>query len=215
TRLLGKDLKSRPVPAQEHKGPVDTPPEKIIRVEGFDVHVNPAGTYIVTEKDGRLAMVTVEEYKEKIAEHLIKEARTFDDFHQRWLNPQNRKHLLDLLPDGIQGIRLLQELLNQKDYDPYDVLAEIGYGVAPKDRKGRVDALNYKHNNWLKSLPPKTANTILALAKQFERGGTEELENPRIFETSDVVKAGGLDALKVLGDPKDVINEAKKRLFAV
>ena len=213
TRLLGKDFILKP--AQPHPPAPPLPPEKIIRVEGFDVHVNPAGTYIVTEKDGRLTMVTVEEYKEKIAEHLIKEARTFDDFHQRWLNPQNRKHLLDLLPDGIQGIRLLQELLNQKDYDPYDVLAEIGYGVAPKDRKGRVDALNYKHNNWLKSLPPKTANTILALAKQFERGGTEELENPRIFETSDVVKAGGLDALKVLGDPKDVINEAKKRLFAV
>lgn len=215
TRLLGKDLKSRPVPAQEHKGPVDTPPEKIIRVEGFDVHVNPAGTYIVTEKDGRLTMITIEEYKEKIAEHLIKEAKTFDNFHRLWLNPQERRHLLDLLPDGIQGIRLLQELLNQKECDPYDVLAEIGFGVAPKSRKERIEALHYKHDKWFETLPPKTANTLFALARQFERGGTEELENPRIFETPDVVKAGGLDALKVLGDPKDVINEAKKRLFAV
>ncbi|HLA48890.1 MAG: hypothetical protein A3I04_07900 [Nitrospinae bacterium RIFCSPLOWO2_02_FULL_39_110] len=47
------------------------------------------------------------------------------------------------------------------------------------------------------------------------RGGTEELENPYIFNAPDVVKAGGLNALKSLGEPKDIINEAKKRLFAV
>jgi len=30
-----------------------------------------------------------------------------------------------------------------------------------------------------------------------------------------VVKAGGLEALKILGNPKDIINETKERLFAV
>ncbi len=213
TRLLGKDFIGKP-PQPRPPGP-PTPPEKVIRVEGFDVHINPAGTYIVTEKEGRLTMITVEEYKEKIAEHLVKEAKTFDDFRHYWINPQERKRLIDLLPDDGRGIRLLQELLNQKEYDLYDVLSDIGFGVIPKSRKERVEALHYKHDAWFKSLPEKTANTLLAVAKQFEMGGTEELENPRIFETPDVVKAGGLDALKIFGDPKDVINEAKKRLFAV
>lgn len=190
-------------------------PEKIIRVEGFDVHVNPAGTYIVTEKEGRLTMVTVEEYKEKIAEHLVKETKTFDDFHHCWINPQERKRLIDLLPDNGRGVRMLQELLNQKEYDIYDVLADIGFGVAPKNRKERVEALHYKHGDWFKGLPKETANTLLALAKQFERGGTDELENPHVFNAPDVLKSGGLEALKTLGEPKDIINEAKKRLFAV
>jgi len=30
-----------------------------------------------------------------------------------------------------------------------------------------------------------------------------------------MVNAGGLEALKVLGDPKDIVTETKKRLFAV
>lgn len=212
TRLLGKEFKTKPTPPYSPGPP--KPPEKIIRVEGFDVHINPAGTYIVTEKEGRLAMVTVEEYKQRLAERLVEEAKTFDDFRHSWINPQERKRLIESLPDGGSGVRLLQELLNRKEYDLYDMLAEIGFGVAPKSRRERVEALHYKHHVWFKNLPPATANTLLALARQFERGGTEELENPYVFNAPDVVKAGGHQALKILGEPKDIIAEMKRRLFA-
>ena len=62
TRLLGKGFIIRPTPTREPKEPEGEEREKVIRVEGFDVHINPAGTYIVTQKEGRLSMVTVEEY---------------------------------------------------------------------------------------------------------------------------------------------------------
>ena len=35
-----------------------------------------------------------------------------------------------------------------------------------------------------------------------------------VFNAPDVVKAGGLEALKVLAEPKDIDNETKRRLFA-
>ncbi|MDI6890685.1 MAG: DEAD/DEAH box helicase family protein [Thermodesulfovibrionales bacterium] len=213
TRLLGKEFIVRPAPPPRSPKP-PTPPEKIVRVEGFDVHVNPAGTYIVTEKEGRLAMVTVEEYKQRIAERLVEEIKTFDDFRNCWINPQERKRLIDSLPEGGRGIRLLREILSRKEYDLYDVLAEIGFGVAPKSRKEREEALRYKHDAWLKSLPKKAADTLLALARQFERGGTEELENPYVFNAPDVIKAGGLEALKILGEPRDIINKTKEKLFS-
>ncbi|MCJ7668442.1 MAG: restriction endonuclease subunit R, partial [Anaerolineae bacterium] len=214
TRLLGKGFKVRPSPTREPKEPEEERKERIIRVEGFDVHINPAGKYIVTEKEGQLAMVTVEEYKQRLAERLVEEAKTLDDFRQIWIDPQERSRLIDSLPEDGRGVRLLQELLSRKDYDTYDVLAEIGFGMAPKSRKERVEALEYKHGDWFKTLPSKTAGTLLVLARQFETGGTEELENPYIFNAPDVLKAGGLGALKTLGEPKDIINETKKRLFA-
>jgi len=214
TRLLGKEFKIRPSPTQEPREPEEQRKEKTIRVEGFDVHINPAGTYIVTERKGKLAMVTVEEYTQKIAEHLVKETKTFYNFRQRWINPKERENLIDSLPDDGRGVRLLRELMNRKEYDLYDVLAEIGFGVAPKSRKERVSALKYKHDAWFRNLPPKTVNTLLAIARQFEKEGTEELENPYIFSTPRVVEAGGLEALKVLGEPEDIINETKERLFA-
>lgn len=109
---------------------------------------------------------------------------------------------------------MLRELLKQQDYDLYDILAEIGYGIAPKNRHERVSGLEYKHSDWLRKPPEKAKNTLLALSKQFEKGGTEELENPYVFNAPGVVKAGGLEALKILGEPKNIINEAKRRLFA-
>lgn len=212
TRLLGKDFITKPTPPRPPQPPM--PPEKIIRVEGFDVHVNPAGTYIVVEKDGRPTMVTVEEYKQMFAQKLVDEVKTFEDLQKAWINPRERENLINSLPNDGQGARLLQELMKRKEYDLYDVLAEVGFGVAPKSRRERVEALRYKHDTWFKGLPQDSANTLLALAMQFERGGTEELENPHIFNAPDVFQAGGLKALKILGEPKDIINETKERLFA-
>jgi len=214
TRLLGMGFKVCPTPTREPKKPAEERKEKIIRVEGFDVHVNPAGKYIVTKVEDRLGMVSVEEYSQMIASRLAKEVRTIDALRNSWINPRKRKELIDYLPDDGKGLRLLRELLNLKDYDLYDILAEVGFGVAPKNRKERVSALQYKHRDWLERLPKSTKATLLALSKQFERGGTEELENPYVFNAPDVVKAGGLEALKILGEPKEIINEAKRRLFA-
>ena len=74
--------------------------------------------------------------------------------------------------------------------------------------------MEYKHSTWLKSLPSASTETLNALAKHFVVGGTDELENPFVFYSTDVMKAGGLEALKILGESKDIINEMKKRLFA-
>jgi type I restriction enzyme R subunit len=51
------------------------------------------------------------------------------------------------------------------------------------------------------------------LAAQFAKGGTETLENRRVFETPEVRKAGGLAALKTLGEPSSVLSNTKARLF--
>ncbi|OGW18001.1 MAG: hypothetical protein A3G93_07735 [Nitrospinae bacterium RIFCSPLOWO2_12_FULL_45_22] len=214
TRLLGKGFECRPSPTRESKEPEEVEKEKIIRVEGFDVHINPAGTYIATQVKGKLGMITLEEYQQIIAARLLEEVKTLEDFRNCWIDPQRRKALIEVLPGDGQGLRLLRELLNRKDCDLYDVLAVIGYGIVPKDRAERVSALRYKHSEWFKSLPPRAAETLIALARQFERGGTEELENPYIFNAPDVAKAGGLGALKILGEPHEIINEAKRRLFA-
>jgi type I restriction enzyme R subunit len=214
TRLLGKGFITRPTPTREPKEPEGEEKEKVIRVEGFDVHINPAGTYIVTEKEGRLSMVTVEEYRQLLATSLVEEAKTLDDFRSIWTEPAERRELIGKLPDDGRGMRLLREIMQWQEYDLYDVLSEIAYGMAPKTREGRVEALEYKHGDWFQSLPSQTGNTLIAIAQQFAKGGTEELENPYIFSAPEVNKAGGLEALKVLGEPRDIISETKRRLFA-
>ncbi len=100
------------------------------------------------------------------------------------------------------------------DYDLYDVLAELGYGLNPRTRVERADAFAYKHAAWLEGLPPAACATLKALTGQFAHSGTEGLENPRVFQMPDVVRAGGLAALQDLGRPADVLRETKVRIFA-
>ncbi len=99
-------------------------------------------------------------------------------------------------------------------FDLYDVLAELGYGLVPRTRVERAGAFSYKHDRWLAGLPPATAETLKALAGQFARTGTDALENHQVFQTPEVVRSGGLSALKAFGQPADILRETKRRIFA-
>ena len=96
----------------------------------------------------------------------------------------------------------------------YDVLAELGYGLAPRARPQRAEAFTYKHERWLATLPAPATATLKALAGQFARSGTDGLESPQVFDTPDVTRAGGLPALKAFGQPADILRQTKGRLFA-
>ena len=218
TRLFGEAFISKATPPRkpwEGPGPEPPePPERTIMVEGFDVKVTDAGRYILTMMDGKAMPVTVEEYKERLATKLVEEAPTLEAFRARWIVPPERKELLGKLPDAGRSALLVRSLEEMLDFDLYDVLAELGYGLAPKRRTERADAFTYKHTAWLSKLPKKSAATLRALASQFARAGTDGLENPQVFQTPEVVKAGGLAALRDLGKPAEILRETKERIFA-
>ena len=219
TRLFGEGFKTkfrpprRPRPEGEPPEPPE-PPEPTLQVEGFDVRVTDAGRYIVTSEDGRAVPVTVEEYKQRLAARLVETAPPLDEFRQQWIAPTARRTLLGRLPEGGRSALLIRALEQMADYDLYDVLGELGYGLAPRTRPARADAFTYKHAGWLADLPAPTAATLKALAAQFARAGTESLESTQVFQMPEVVRAGGLPALKSLGEPARILQETKGRLFA-
>ena len=63
-------------------------------------------------------------------------------------------------------------------------------------------------------MPPDSRAAVEALAGQFARNGTEELEAPDVLRVPAVARAGGLAALKKLGSPGDVLRETRARLLA-
>jgi len=217
TRLFGADFKTRFTPHTKRKGPgpePPEPPEPQIVVEGFDIRITEAGRNILTERDGKAFPVTIEEYKERLATKLVEEAPTLETFRSRWIVPPERKELLGQMPDGGRSVLLVQKLEEMTDYDLYDVLAELGYGMNPRPLIERAEAFTYKNEKWLSSLPQTASATLKAMAAQFARAGSDRIENPHIFQAPEVVRAGGLAALKVLGKPAEILRETKKRMFA-
>jgi type I restriction enzyme R subunit len=214
TRLFNKDFITKLKPANKNGDGPEPPKEPTVLVEGFDVRVTDAGRYILTMVDGKTQPVTVEEYKAKLAANLVAEAPTLDEFRKHWIVPSERRDLMGHLPDAGRSATLVQRLDHMDDFDLYDVLGEVGYGLDPKTRADRAAAFNYKHEKWLKSLPAASAATLKAMAVQFAEAGTEGLENPAIFDTREVAAAGGLAALQKMGRPADVLLETKARMFA-
>jgi type I restriction enzyme R subunit len=215
TRLFGKEFLTRYVKESEPKDVEPKPYTPPIQVQGFDVTITDAGSAILTMVDGKAMPVTVEEYKARLAQRLVEKAPNLDLFRQIWIDPAARHDLLDTLPDGARSALRVRSLGQMDAFDLYDVLAELGYGLAPRTRLDRAAAFTYKHSAWLGAMPVPTAETLRALALQFGHAGTDGLENPHIFDTPEVKRSGGLAALRSLGKPVDVLREAKVRIFAV
>jgi type I restriction enzyme R subunit len=214
TRLFGEEFKTKATPPIKRRtGPEPPEPSPIIQVEGFDVHVTDAGRYIVTQVHGKAVPVTVEEYKQQLAKRLIEESPTIEEFRTIWVRPAERRELIGRLPESGRSALLVRELADMKEFDLFDVLGELGYGLNPLTRTDRAEAFAYKYAEWLKGLPQQTAATLQVIASQFGRGGTEGIENPHIFQIPEVIKAGGVAALSKLGEPADVLRETKVRMF--
>ena len=216
TRLFGEAFRTRATTerTEPSEPPTGEPPERRITVEGIDVRVSDAGKAILTTVNGATIPISLEEYEERLAERLLARAPSLDAFRATWILPPERAGLLAALPDGGRSAGVIRALEGMDDFDLYDVLAEIGYGLDPKTRVARADAFDYKHTAWLAGLPPAMSATLRALARQFARGGTDELEQPGVLQVPAVVAAGGLAALKALGSPAEILLETKSRLFA-
>jgi type I restriction enzyme R subunit len=214
TRLFGEEFKTKYAPQRGggKAGPLE-PPEHAIVAEGFEVYVTDAGRYIVTNVDGKAMPITVEEYKERLAARLVEEAPTLDKFRRLWIVPSERHELLAKMPDSGLSATVIRKVERMEEFDLYDVLADLGYGMDPHTRAERAASFIYKHASWLNTMPPKTSDVIKALVSQFAQGGTEGLESPYIFQVPTVKKAGGLEALKAFGKPVELLSETKERMF--
>jgi type I restriction enzyme R subunit len=176
TRLFGKEFVTRATPPRkpgEGGCPPPDPPERTLLVEGFDVRVTGAGRYIVTTVDGKAQPVTVEEYKARLAAKLVEEVPTLEAFRGCWITPPDRRVLLGKLPDAGRSPFLVRTLEDMTDYDLYDVLAELGYGLAPRTRGARADAFTYKHSGWLRKAEPRDDEGVAEAEERIAALGRE------------------------------------------
>jgi type I restriction enzyme R subunit len=223
TELFGEEFITKPKTTGGEGGgnggtggpePPPPPPGPVPVVDGFHVHITHDGRKMVASVDGRAMPITVEEYKERLAARLVQDCPDLDSFRQRWVTPPERQELLDALVQAGYSPNVVRLLESMNDYDLYDVLADLGYGLAPRTRHDRMAAFSYKNEAWLLGLPARARAAIQAIAEQFELGGTDELESKEIFSVPAVKAAGGVAALKEAGQPGELLRETKERMFA-
>lgn len=227
TRLLGEEFISKLVKARENvivddweddedDGGDDEPGTPRPQATGIGFTVRGAGRFVIMKDgDGKHVRVSVEEYKRRLAWQILHEAPTLDHFRKVWIHPDERRELIDRLVAAGFAPHEAQLVSDMMDFDTYDVLAGLAYDLVPRRRQERVHAFTYRHEEWLRSFPTSTTETIKAIVAPFAVEGTEALENQNLLKMPDVEKAGGAKALADTGKhPKEILREAKERLFS-
>lgn len=213
-RLFGRDFITPPPRPGGGGDGHDDDAEPTLIAGGFAVKVNRGGHFVLGEKGGKLVPVAYEEYKRDLAKRLKSEASNLAQFRERWIAPRERQELMSALVSAEGSPTVIQMVDAKQDYDLYDVLAELGYAVKPRTRIDRSLAFRYKNETWLDAMPSPAKGVILGITGQFERNGTDALENREIWRVPAIQKAGGLAALRALGKPLDALQDAKTRLFS-
>jgi type I restriction enzyme R subunit len=214
TRLFSEEFKSRLQKPKEGGSGGGGEKPVLIRVDGFEAEVTETGRYVVTQKDGKLERITIEDYKQGIAEHIVQDISTLTEFRGKWVDPAVRHALLLSLITSGYSPEIVRHVENMTEYDLYDVLVNIAYGAEPQKRQVRAFSFSYKQRPWLDALPEETKSVILAIANQFVDEGTEAFENHYLFDAEPVKTAGGIAALKKGGNATELIKETKIRIFA-
>ena len=213
TALFGADLVTPPPPDPKTPKPPPPPPPPRVRAKGVDIKIKDTGHFNLLTKDGRYQRVTPQEYRAELVKQLTAAVPTLRDFRTKWLDPVSREQMMK----DLRNQQLLPELISEgaemDEFDEFDILAALAYGVKPQTRAERAAQFADGGPEWLIRLPQPSVKVIRAIVKQFERAGTAALEAKDLWRTPEIRALKGLQALKQGGSPDELIRKTKETLF--
>lgn len=184
-------------------------------VKGHEVKITPQGRFILGSRNGKEEAIPVDVYRSEIIQRVISEAHNLDDFRQLWIETQKRKSLINHILEANFSPEVIQEIDKMNDYDLFDFFGHIGYKARALKRSERGIMYIDENKKWFDGIDNKAATVLKAFGHQFTLGGTEALETKELWQVPEIKAAGGINALKILGAPTDVMQNAKGRLFSV
>lgn len=216
TALFGADFITPPPSSGGDTDGPKPPGPPPVKAKGVQIDLAPVGEFFVMNRDGQTVRVTPFEYRERLAEELLATVPTLAGFRERWLDPEQRHELLEqlaaqnLFPENLRPVAMMD------GFDLFDVIAAVVYGVKPLTRAERAARMGEESHGpeWLIRLPPPSVKVIRAIARQFEKAGTDALETDQLWSAGEVKAVNGLRALKQGGDPAKLLRKTKETLFA-
>lgn len=184
-------------------------------MKGHHVSITPQGRFILSRRDGRDVPIPVDEYRQEMIQRVLREADNLDEFRELWIETRKRREFMDHLLGDDLSPDLIREIDRMGEFDLYDVIGHHGYRARALKRAERGELFISGNQGWFDGMDAKAVVVLKGFGRQFIQGGTEALETSALWEVPEIKLAGGLRVLKGLGNPVDVMREAKGRLFGV
>lgn len=184
-------------------------------IGGQPVIINAQGRFILANRDGKATPIPVDEYRREVIARVLREAHNLDDFRALWIEAKKRRSLIDHLLGDNFSPETIREIDQMSDFDLYDFFGHHGYHARALKRPERGAHYVEANAAWFADMDEKSAIVLRGFGAQFAQGGTEALETPALWDVPEIAQAGGINALRVLGSPAQVMQDAKMRLFGV
>jgi type I restriction enzyme R subunit len=193
--------------------PPDGPAVPVIG--GQRVIVTGEGRFILGSREGKSALIPIDEYRREVMQRVLAEAYDFGEFRALWIETQKRRQLIDHLIGDHYVPELVRNAEQMDEFDLFDVFGKYGYNARALKRMERGAEYARVNGGWFADMDAKAAIVLKGLGAQFAQGGTDALETSALWAVPEIAQAGGLNALRPLGEPGQVMREAKVRLFGV
>lgn len=190
-----------------------SPPVPVIG--GEKVSINAQGRFILANRDGVATPIPVDEYRREVITRVLSEAHNLDDFRALWVEAKKRRQLIDHLLGDHLSPEVIRDAEQMNDFDLYDFFGKHGYHARALTRPQRGEEYLSTNKAWFADMDVKSAIVLKEFGHQFAQDGTDALESPALWEVPEIKLAGGINSLRVLGAPVQVMQDAKMRLFGV
>lgn len=181
----------------------------------YAVTITAQGRCILANRNGVATPIPVEEYRREVVARVLKEAHSLDDFRALWVESKKRRSFIDHLLGEHYIPEAIRDADQMNDFDLYDFFSKHGYHARALTRPQRGTEYLNTHSTWFANMDENSAIVLKGLGHQFALNGTEALESSALWEVPEIKLAGGIEALRVLGMPTLVMQDAKMRLFGV
>jgi type I restriction enzyme, R subunit len=182
-------------------------------IKGYAVKITPQGRFILGNREGKEVPIPIDEYRKEIIQRVVSEANNLDDFRQLWIETQKRQSLIKHIVEASFSPEIIKAIDQMNDYDMYDFFGHVGYKAKAYKRTERGSNYIAENQTWFVGMDKNAAIVLKAFGYQFSLDGTDALETPALWQVPEIKAAGGINALKTLGSPNNIIIEAKGRLF--
>ena len=214
-----EDTDSPPVDPDNPDNPDDleAPPKKVkIRLSDGREREIQSMTSTMFSLDGNI--VGAEEFFKKVFDtlRLPELFGSEDKLRELWANPITRRELLERLGDEgcpKDDLLKLQEMIDAKDSDLFDVLEYISYARKPITRRERV---SNAENNIYAFLNNEQREFIKFVLNNYIKDGVDELDDSKLGKLITLKYKSNTDAESVLGDLsqiREVFIDFQKHLY--
>lgn len=164
-------------------GPDSTKPKKI-RVRNVEVTILNERIQVI-DADGKLITESLTDFTKR---NILNEYATLDDFIQAWNKVDKKQAIIDELEEHGVLLSTLQQVSDNQDYDPFDLILHIAYDKKPLTKAERVNQV--KKRGYLYQYDEVCQKVLSALLDKYMNEGITSLEDNNVLNNTPFDQMG-------------------------